>query len=388
MRSSKQYVNLSHNKVENHLKTLQNEFEEEVVPTDTVTYKLRQFFWSNFFGFVYHYFKSRFGKRYPYQSYPKDGDSGVYRIPNDTTLALLSDWATDTIESDLVGRLVARYQADYTLHLGDVYFVGAPKEIRANFLNPDASWPWGTQGSLALSGNHEMYSNGRGFFEELLPHMGVDQAGVRVSQKAGFFCLENDHWRIIGLDTGYTSVRNPIMEIINPPDCRLKDSQVQWLREQVKLGDASDTRGLIFLSHHPVFSVFRNAFPKPGEQLREILGEATRPVAWIYGHEHRMVIYHTQELKNSLTVHGRCIGHGGMPVELKAPETHDPIYFMDDRIRTRLRRRDVSYNGFAYLTLQGLNAVMKYIDVEDTMIFQENWRVENGAVIVEKADAV
>ena len=60
---------------------------------------------------------------------------------------------------------------------------------------------------------------------------------------------------------------------------------------------------------------------------------------------------------------------------------------MDDRIRERLRRRNVSYNGFAYLELKGPKALMKYIDMEDTMIFQESWRVEEGKVIVEQADA-
>ncbi|MFT4032390.1 MAG: metallophosphoesterase [Siphonobacter sp.] len=387
MRPINEYVNLSQNKIENHLKTQTSAFKEEVAPADSVTYKLGQFFWSNLFGFVYHYLKSRFGKRFPYQSYPKSGDLGVYQIPAEARLVLLSDWATDTIESDLVGRLANRYHPDYSLHLGDVYFVGTSKEIRANFLNPDASWPWGKNGSLVLSGNHEMYSNGRAFFQELLPTMWIEQQGIRKTQQAGFFCLENDYWRIIGLDTGYTSVRNPILEVLSPPDCRLKKEQLSWLKNQVRLDNPDDQRGIIFLSHHPVFSVFRHFFPKPADQIRELFGLANRSVAWIWGHEHQMVVYQTQHLNNGLTVHGRCIGHGGMPVEMNEPESYTPILFMDDRVRTRLKRREIGYNGFVYLTLEGPRAVVKYIDVEDTMIYQEHWQVENGKVIVEKTDA-
>lgn len=383
VRSAKDYVNLGHNKVENHLKTQQSELKEELKPTDTVTYRIGQFLWTNFFGFVYHYVKSRFGRRHPYSAYPKQDDSGVYRIPPVASFALLSDWASDTEESDKVGRLAARYEPDYSIHLGDVYFVGTQKEVAANFLIPEASWPWGRCGSLALSGNHEMYSNGRAFFETLLPKMWIEQSGIRVVQKAGFFCLENDYWRVIGLDTGYTSVRNPVMEILRPPDCRLKDAQLHWLRDQVGLGNPEDRRGLLFLSHHPPFSVFREAFPEPARQLVSLLGAAKRPAAWIWGHEHRLIVYSGQPLTGEWPVHGRCIGHGGMPVELDEPADISPIVFRDDRIRTRLKRKNLGYNGFAYLRLDGPEALIQYVDLDNTLVYQEVLRIEEGAVVVE-----
>jgi len=55
-----------------------------------------------------------------------------------------------------------------------------------------------------MDGNHEMYARGMAYFDVFLPRLGL--AGG-TPQQASFFCLENDHWRFIALDTGYNSVR-------------------------------------------------------------------------------------------------------------------------------------------------------------------------------------
>src|SRR5690606_37285020 len=133
--------------------------------------------------FCYHYLRSRFGRRHPYQAYPRNGDNGIYSLhtskseAEEITVALLSDWASDTEESDQVAHLVTRYGPDYTIHLGDIYFVGTPAEIAEYFTSPHASWHYGTMGSLTPAGNHEMYSNGNAFFKHLLPAMFVNQNG-------------------------------------------------------------------------------------------------------------------------------------------------------------------------------------------------------------------
>jgi predicted phosphodiesterase len=57
---------------------------------------------------------------------------------------------------------------DFTIHLGDVYYVGDDNEVRENFLGEKTSpyapvrWPMGAKGSFALNGNHEMYADGNG----------------------------------------------------------------------------------------------------------------------------------------------------------------------------------------------------------------------------------
>jgi hypothetical protein len=384
---TKKFLELGHSEAENHAKTQQELYEKHVKDTSSVTNIISEFFKTNLLGFAWHYLKSRFGPRHPYQAYPRNGDTGVYKLQSsipsrdEISIALLSDWASDTAESDAVAHLVSRYSPDYTIHMGDVYFVGAPKEIEENFTAPYASWYYGASGSLALSGNHEMYSNGNAFFQQLLPAMYVQEGEVRKTQQAGFFCLENEHWRVIGIDTGYTSVTRPFLEIVSPPDCHLKKEQVEWLKNVVKLGDPSDKRGLIILSHHPYISAFREEYTRPGSQLRELMGDFERPIVWFWGHDHRLVIYNKDVNGKGPVAFGRCLGHGGLPVEIKLPNSAadlNKIHLYDRRVRLELGKHQLGYNGFVKLSLNGNKATAHYIDLEDTCVFEEEWTTENG----------
>lgn len=384
---TKKFLALGHSEAENHAKTQQELYEKHVKETSSVTNVISEFFKTNLFGFAWHYLKSRFGPRHPYQAYPRNGDTGVYKLQSsipsrdEISVALLSDWASDTAESDRVAHLVSRHTPDYTIHMGDIYFVGTPKEVEENFTAPYASWYYGASGSLALSGNHEMYSNGNAFFQHLLPAMYVQEGEVRKTQQAGFFCLENDYWRVIGIDTGYTSVSRPLLEIVSPPDCHLKKEQIEWLRDVVRLGDPDDKRGLIILSHHPYISAFREEYTRPGAQLRELMGEFERPIVWFWGHDHRLVIYKKDVNGNGPVAFGRCLGHGGLPVEIKMPDNEtdlEKIHLYDRRVRLELGRYQLGYNGFVKLRLVKDKAIAEYIDLEDTCVFEEEWTIKNG----------
>ncbi|MCF0061089.1 metallophosphoesterase [Dyadobacter chenwenxiniae] len=380
---TKKYLDLGHSEAENHAKTQLELYEKHVKDTSSVTNVVSNFFKTNLLGFAWHYLKSRFGPRHPYQAYPRNGDTGIYSLQSSIpsrdkiTIALLSDWASDTAESDAVAHLVARYAPDYTIHMGDIYFVGAPKEVEANFTAPHASWYYGASGSLALSGNHEMYSNGNAFFQHLLPAMYIQDGEMKKSQQAGFFCLENAHWRIIGIDTGYTSVGRPFIEILSPPDCHLKKEQVAWLRDVVQLGNPDDKRGIVFLSHHPYISSFREDYAKPGEQIRELMGQVNRPVIWIWGHDHRLVVYNFGTNGKGPQAYGRCIGHGGLPVETAMPAAKDldKIGYYDRRVRKVIKRHSLGYNGFARLLLKDDVLTAEYRDLEDQCVFEESWTV-------------
>ncbi|WP_128544112.1 metallophosphoesterase family protein [Larkinella soli] len=379
-RDTEQYVDLGHTEVENHLKEQAALYEKRLKEGQAAN-KVAAYFATNLLGFAYHYAKSRFGPKAPYQFYPRNGDDGLYPLHTFTdtvTLALLSDWATDTPESDLIGNLVRDLDPDYSIHLGDVYFVGTPSEVKANFTDPTASWHFGKHGSLALSGNHEMYSNGSAYFKELLPAMKIRKGGTIATQQAGFFCLEHEHWRIIGLDTGYTSTNRPFLEVLFKPDCHLRDEQLNWLRDQVRLHDVSDTRGIIFLSHHPYFSSFRDDHPVVGRQLRKLFGDANRPVIWIWGHEHRLSFYDKYGFPDGVQAWGRCVGHGGMPVETDAPDQGHlgQLRLYDRRVRERIRRKDIGYNGFALMSITGPDIEINYIDQNKVTVVTERWHVD------------
>lgn len=378
------YLDLGHSEAENHAKTQLELYEKRVEQTSSVTNAISEFFKTNLIGFAWHYLRSRFGARHPYQAYPRNEDSGIYPLQSsvvsreEISIALLSDWASDTAESDAVANLVARHAPDYTIHMGDIYFVGTPKEVEDNFTAPYASWYYGASGSLALSGNHEMYSNGNAFFQHLLPAMYAQVGEVRKTQQAGFFCLENDYWRIIGIDTGYTSVGRPFIEILSPPDCHLRKEQVAWLRDVLKLGDPQDTRGLVFLSHHPYISAFREEYLRPGEQLRKLMGDAERPVIWFWGHDHRMVVYRFDRNGKGPLAYGRCIGHGGLPVDLRMPDQTElhKIDYYDRRLRTEIKGHALGYNGFVRLVLRDRRLIAEYRDLEDNCILEESWDMD------------
>ncbi len=396
---TKKYLDLGHTEAENHAKTQLELYEKRVKETSNVTNVISEFFKTNLLGFAWHYLKSRFGPRHAYQAYPSNGDSGIYQLQGSVTsregvtIALLSDWASDTIESDTVGNLVAKHAPDYTIHMGDIYFVGAPKEIEANFTAPYASWYYGESGSLALSGNHEMYSNGNAFFQHLLPAMYVREGEIKKTQQAGFFCLENEYWRVIGIDTGYTSVERPFIEVLSPPDCHLRKEQIDWLRGVVQLGNPDDKRGLVFLSHHPYISAFREEYVKPGEQIMDILGSAQRAVIWFWGHDHRMVVYNAARNGEGPLAYGRCIGHGGLPVETRMPEqTEDlaKIHLYDRRIRTTIKKHQLGFNGFVTLNMHNEVLVAEYHDLNDLLILREQWVInkENGQLAWEITDMI
>ena len=148
-----------------------------------------------------------------------DHDHGIYKLESDNEIriALAGDWATGTDEAHLVGELIKKFDPHYSIHLGDVYYVGYRTEVDENFLgikNQESQfepclWPYGSRGSFALNGNHEMYARGFAYFDRMLPTLGLITNGKPLGQKASFFCLENEFWRIIALDTGYNSIGLP-----------------------------------------------------------------------------------------------------------------------------------------------------------------------------------
>jgi len=332
---------------------------------------------------------------FKYQHYPNPKvNNGIFKIQNDssalTTVALLSDWASDTIESQLIARQAAKN--DYSIHLGDTYYVGNKKEIAVNFNTDHAgTWPYGELGSFALLGNHEMYSSGKSYFQQLLPYMGNFVKEHDKPQQASFFCLENDYWRIIGLDTGYYSLKGWLGIKANL-NLDLHDQQKKWLEETVKIND--DKRGIIILSHHQCFSAFEDEFPNPAKYISSLI-EPGRDILWLWGHEHWFSIYGANKLANGSNVFARCVGNSGMPVEInrkkkaKSPKSSDPtdgrnrnLVLYDNRQREILDRGiALGYNGFVMMEIKGNSVTINYYDDNDKQenarkILQEEWTID------------
>jgi len=109
-------------------------------------------------------------------------------------------------------------------------------------------------------------------------------------------------------------------------------------------------------------SRFDHCYPKPAQQLAEFF---SRPVLWLWGHEHRLAIYEEAKMEGGVTAFGRCIGHGGMPVDLprKTPLHDFEVEFVDERLYPNDENLVVGYNGFANMTLRDDRMTLDYVDV-------------------------
>ncbi|CAF2543607.1 unnamed protein product [Rotaria sp. Silwood2] len=402
------------------------------------------------------YLQSHFGERHEFTTYeiqkqpPSEGkqwnewETGIYRMHGDSdgtvNIALASDWGAGTLEAALVASAMMngldlttqQQQATpdlphYTIHLGDIYYVGLPAEvehcclgIKPDWAERGVRWPIGQNGSLTIPGNHELYSRGFGYWDYFLPAVGLfnsnDLTQPTQSQKTSYWVLENDQWRIIGLDTGYDSFS---LLTIDNFAIKLPHELMDWLKTVVGLSpQMTDKRGLIFFSHHQIISAW-NAKPNTDfpEQIASLLPEG-RTVLWLWGHEHRLSFYEKQSMATSiesgqsLTFYGRCVGNSGFPTlakELPIKSRETKLLFYDDRLynfhdNQVLPNIPLGFNGYAtmkfirpnkpddtslhisYKTLN-LNRDGQLTYENPNILVNEEWSVDsNGNVILIKLE--
>jgi len=352
----------------------------------------------HFWVWVSNYLKSVFHHRYkPFPVYPA-GMTGIYPLQaadggTVIRIAMAGDWGTGTLEAEQVADSMMKWHPDYTIHLGDVYFVGDTPEIEENCLGKSRNgyqgvkWPHGSLGSFAMNGNHEMYGGGEAYFKVFLPTLGLRNLGLGKhpqKQCTSFCCMETPCWRILVLDTGYNSVGLPILggiPWINTlsfvgADCRLEDGLTTWLRDVVQ--PQKHIKPTLLLSHHQYYTAFADqVYTLPAKQLAEFF--PNQELLWIWGHEHRMAIYDQFALKEggNLRAYGRCLGHGGMPVQVSHPssfnKTKAPITFYDGSTHKLNDGALVGRNGFVVLTLDGYTLKLDYRDLNNQPMFAEKF---------------
>jgi len=379
-----------------HLRAMKEDYRTQAPPDAPFSRKLTAFLRNQIWGWVWSYIRFRFGPRHRFQTYARPEDNGIYLLsgsfgedPGDAPVrvSIAGDWASGTAEAEQIADLIGNAAPHFTIHLGDVYYVGDEEEMKTNCLGqpPEGSdkrgvcWPSGSVGSFALNGNHEMYANGDAYFDTFLPALGVrrspqDRLG---GQKASYFCLRNRFWDVIAVDTGYNSVGIPILEQLPwfRPSCKLPDELVSWLRDVVRPRESR--RGIVLLSHHQNFSAFEDVFTRPAQQLAEFID---RPVLWLWGHEHRFAVYGKARTATGIESFGRCIGHGGMPTDIGFAVQHPefPLVLHDERVYLSLKGLAVGFNGLAHLTFRGNTLEIEHRDIRNQLLLREQWETEGG----------
>ncbi len=288
-------------------------------------------------------------------------------IPANCVVALLADWGGDNDAAKRVADVTRKQNPDIAIHLGDIYYGGTERECK-QFLNlwpirdtkDDQNSPIHTDGSWALNGNHEMYCGGEYFFKTVLPAF---------AQKQPFFCLENDNWRVLGLDTAYADGRLKPQSESDPIF-----AQWNWLVDKLR----SNKKATILLTHHQPVSAHQQEF-KDAEPLRSDIDELLRLdgvgddaiFGWFFGHEHRCAVYRDSTLR----FNARLIGNGCIPHEVEKEKTADPGCTEVDFFNRKEAApgTDTAASMFAKLTFMGPKLAIEYIDETNLPWGREVW---------------
>jgi hypothetical protein len=343
----------------------------------------------------------------PYETYPA-GKTGIFDItfpPEEgpMRIAVAADWGTGTLEAETVAKNMKSCEPHYTLHLGDVYYMGESEEIEENCLGKPRNnftgvkWPLGSRGSFGLMGNHEMYSGGQGYYQSFVNALGLlkPDRSVKEAQGASFFCLDTGRWLVLGLDTGYHSGGMPLFTAIPwlntipslNVDAHFDEKMMSWLQETMKaVGGGAVKKPVLILTHHQPISSFEHAFAKPAKQLAQSGLFDGQEVVWLFGHEHRMTLYKKQVVGDSLTAYPRCIGHGGMPTEVTTVNRPKPeILYYDPRehpIDNQNPDTMVGYNGHVVAIFTDAALTIEYHDILDnSLLLTETFRPGASGVL-------
>jgi hypothetical protein len=239
--------------------------------------------------------------------------------------------------------------------------------------------------------------------------MEITSGARKHAQRSSFFCLQNEFWRVIGLDTGNESVhrwakeyffhllnRLPLLknlEWVQGLKTWLPEVEMDWLSEVLET-EEEKPRGLIFMTHHQVYTALdgRGPNPKPGEQVGALL--PGREAIWFHGHGHIQATYRMQALARAkdFAVAARAIGHGSDvdPVKLDRIGKRIRRYgleYVDNRGTPKAKKGEVKspHNGYAVSTFRGPALSVDYFTLQRASdktekVLSEAWTVNKGVL--------
>ena len=262
----------------------------------------------------------------------------------------------------------------HVIHLGDVYYCGEEHEYR-NYV-----FPWWPQqatdnpthiGSWSLNGNHDRYSGNFAYFDTLLANTPFQRwhADAATGKPSSFFLIENAHWQVFGLDTSWklpslagAVFGDPTLKDYGGQNGILTPEQVRWM---AKVRDPK--KGCILMTHHqPASSRTKDVEGQHADAAIKLMkkeGVYSQIDAWLWGHEHRGVIFKPKAERSDKVLKDAppfcaCVGHSGVPVTAKnfeAKATLPDVLWQEDRLDASApiydKRRIIPF-GFARMDLR------------------------------------
>lgn len=286
----------------------------------------------------------------PYIKWKQLGDFVIddpAMLPDNAVIGVVADWATGEPEAVEVLRQVKQYNPHVVMHLGDIYYAGTEYEVENYFYQPwNRILELETSNilSLALPGNHDLYAGGKPFYG-LLKKLGQD---------ASFFCVRNEHWQLIGLDTA-------LNDRLGGQPTALDPTEAEWLID--KISNAGKRR-TILLSHHQLFSTNDQFDGKSYNQnlYDQVAAILPKVDLWLWGHEHDLVIFGEYKgLKR-----GRCVGGSAFPVgNFEMPTTHVNADVPFDQDVALSKGAAFYQHCYAMIELNGPGAKVSYYEDRD-----------------------
>ena len=242
--------------------------------------------------------------RYLYNDWTIQGNHDLnygvisWQLPSDAKVAIIGDWGTGLDDAiQMVADIVRHFNPAAIIHLGDIYYSGTPDECKLAFTESLIAAGASHTAVFTLTGNHEYYALGHGFFP-MLTQLNSSIPGA--TQQASYFCLRtgDNAWQLLAMDTGYYDAIP--FDQLNPTSTgpHLHPSEVQWLQDKLDNFDGAT----ILLSHHQLFSTNAKlngvasayaALPYLNPHLYQVFRPylQTKVAAWIWGHEHNFALY-------------------------------------------------------------------------------------------------
>jgi hypothetical protein len=291
------------------------------------------------------------------QPFPS-GTPSILPMDNKVRIVMAGDYGTGNFGSGdspsvKISKFVPSLKPDYTIHLGDTYYAGTGSEESNKLLS---LWPQGAKASFALNSNHEMYSSGGPYFNEVVggPIFNKFQSPY------SFFALENDNWVVVGLDSAYYS---SALTLYLNGTLGSSNAQITFLQGIAKRG-----KKVIVITHHNGIPVggFDPTTDKPLQLYADVMNAfagSPPPAYWYYGHEHVGAAYAPLKGNGMLC---RCLGHGALPwgfaSSLQTAQDNEVVDWFekcnagdpDDNLRV--------FNGFVCLDLDGPDLVETFYD--------------------------
>lgn len=304
-----------------------------------------------------------------------NGNKFIYPLGTEPKkLALFSDWANGYYHAAYIAKHVTDVAPDYVFHLGDVYYTGRKFEVRDYLEKPLEKDILPKIPFFALNANHEMESWGTYYFDFLKKKRtsGGQNGFVEQPQEGSYFCLQANHYQVIGIDTAFFK------------EGRHRDSQTQaWLADRLAEGKANNQINILLSQNGP----YNKGSEEPASLLRKDLDTVRENIdLWFWGDHHYAALY---DEGTEAPFYGSCIGHGGYPYYTLNPgdadndvaptiwEETDPRFPADF---DGVDRRDVGSNGWCLVTLESSQVSLTYYDWLRRERYAKIFNVQNGGL--------